>query len=190
MPNLLRVRLSLKGRPLRTYTFEQKDVSIGRDPTCDICLDNTGISRQHARIQRTPGGYVVEDLGSANGTFLNEQPVKRDFIGHDDVVQIGKFAMWIGIDADRRERSDSGGAPAPAMYEGTVVLDPEALLDMQRKARDTPVNTSLSQPAPPRNEPESPAAGGTSRATLIAAVAAAFALGVAVGAAALHIAGS
>jgi predicted component of type VI protein secretion system len=148
MPNLLRVRLSLKGRPLRTFTFEKKDVSIGRDPLCDICLDNAGISRHHARIERTPGGYVVEDLGSANGTFLNDQPVKKDFIGHDDVVQIGKFALWIGVDADRRERSLSAPSPAPAMYEGTVVLDPDSLLEMQRKSRETPIVTRVDAPRP------------------------------------------
>lgn len=188
MPNLLRVRLSLKGRPLRTYTFEQKDVSIGRDPLCDICLDNTGISRQHARIERTPGGYVVEDLGSANGTFLNEQPVKKDFIGHDDVVQIGKFAMWIGIDADRRERTDSGSSPAPGMYEGTVVLDPDTLLDMQRKSRDTPVSTKLGPTIPYRTGRLAP--GGPSRAVVISAVSVAFVLGIAVGVALLRVAGS
>ena len=189
MPNLLRVRLSLKGRPLRTYTFEQKEVSIGRDPTCDICLDNTGISRQHARIQRTPGGYIVEDLGSANGTFLNEQPVKRDFIGHDDVVQIGKFAMWIGIDADRRERADSGSGPAQAMSEGTVILDPDSMLEMQRKSRDAPLAPAERAPAP-RVAIEEPPAGGPSRGALIAAVAAAFALGVAVAVAVLRFVGS
>jgi predicted component of type VI protein secretion system len=146
MPNLLRVRLSLKGRPLRTFTFEQKDVSIGRDPACDICLDNAGISRQHARIERTPGGYVVEDLGSANGTFLNDQPVRREFIGHDDVVQIGKFALWVGVETDRREQTGKGeGGPAPAAYEGTVVLDPESLLEMQRKSR---TETPPPSPAP------------------------------------------
>lgn len=135
MPNLLRVRLSLKGRPIRTFTFDKKDVSIGRDPTCDICLDNAGISRQHARIERTPGGYVLEDLGSANGTFLNDQPVRREFVGHDDVVQIGKFALWVGVETDRRERTSGDGLSTPAAYEGTVVLDPDSLLEMQRKSK-------------------------------------------------------
>ena len=140
MPNLLRVRLSLKGRPIRSFTFDKKDVSIGRDPTCDICLDNAGISRQHARIERTPGGYVVEDMGSANGTFLNDQPVRREFVGHDDVVQIGKFALWVGVETDRREKGSGDGLNTPAAYEGTVVLDPDALLEMQRKSRtDGPV---------------------------------------------------
>jgi len=174
MPNLLRVRLSLKGRPLRTFTFEKKDVSIGRDPLCDICLDNAGISRHHARIERTPGGYTVEDLGSANGTFLNEQPVKKDFIGHDDVVQIGKFALWIGIDADRRERSLGNPSPAPAMYEGTVVLDPDSLLEMQRKSRETPVVTRVGPASPPAVQSAPPR---RPLWVLIVAVAAAFLVG-------------
>lgn len=135
MPNLLRVRLSLKGRPIRTFTFDKKDVSIRRDPTCDICLDNAGISRHHARIERTPGGYVVEDMGSANGTFLNDTPVRKDFVGHDDVIQIGKFALWVGVETDRRDKNSDESLTSPAAYEGTVVLDPEALLEMQRKSR-------------------------------------------------------
>ena len=149
MPNLLRVRLSLKGRPIRSFTFDKKDVSIGRDPTCDICLDNAGISRQHARIERTPGGYVVEDMGSANGTFLNDQPVRREFVGHDDVVQIGKFALWVGVETDRREKGSGDGLNTPAAYEGTVVLDPESLLEMQRKSRtDAPASDSTLRKRP------------------------------------------
>jgi len=101
MPNLFKVRVSLKGRPMRAYTFNKKSISIGRDPASDIFLDNTGISRAHARIERTPGGYVVEDLGSANGTFLNEQQIQRDYVGHDDVLRIGKFALWIGLRVER-----------------------------------------------------------------------------------------
>ena len=178
MPNLLRVRLSLKGRPLRTYTFEKKDVSIGRDPLCDICLDNAGISRHHARIERTPGGYTVEDLGSANGTFLNDQPVKRGFIGHDDVVQIGKFALWIGVDADRRERALGNPSPAPAMYEGTVVLDPDSLLEMQRKSRETPVITRT-DPAPAPEAPSDPPRRPLW--VLLAAIGAAFVVGAVAG---------
>jgi pSer/pThr/pTyr-binding forkhead associated (FHA) protein len=149
MPNLLRVRLSLKGRPLKTYTFDQKDIRIGRDPECEICLDNAGISRHHARIERTPGGYMVEDLGSANGTFLNEHPVRREFVGHDDVVQIGKFSLWIGVESDRREKESSGSRSlSPQAYEGTVVLDPDTLMDLQRKAKDSPAPTGTATPAP------------------------------------------
>lgn len=134
MPNLLKVRLSLRGRPIRSFTFNQPRIRIGRDPGADIFLDNTGISRDHAVIERTPGGYLLEDLGSANGTFLNEQPVRKDYLGQDDVIQIGKFALWMGVESDRRESAALGKGKAAAM-EGTMVIDPDSLMEMQRKSR-------------------------------------------------------
>jgi pSer/pThr/pTyr-binding forkhead associated (FHA) protein len=180
MPNLLRVRLSLKGRPLKTFTFDQKDVRIGRDPECEICLDNAGISRHHARIERTPGGYMVEDLGSANGTFLNDQPVKREFVGHDDVVQIGKFALWIGVETDRRgDESGAHKSLTPAVYEGTVVLDPDTLMDLQRKSKE-PVTLSTPLRA------AAPAATGCPKGLVAGVGIAAFALGAAAGALAMR----
>ena len=136
MATLLNVRLSLKGRPIRSYTFNQKSISIGRDPGSDVFLDNTGISRTHARIELTPGGFMVEDLGSANGTFLNDQPIKRDYIGHNDIVQIGKFAMWVGLDTDRREQTLLSPDATPATLEGTTVLSAQQMMDLQRKSRD------------------------------------------------------
>lgn len=134
MPNLLKVRLSLKGRPIRTYLFDKPSVTIGRNPDADIFLDNTGISRDHALIERTPGGYRICDLGSANGTYLNERPVQKDYLGEDDVVQIGKFALWMAIEGERRDRSSLLGQTSPAAFEGTMVLDPDSLKNMQRKS--------------------------------------------------------
>ena len=57
----LQLHLSLKGRPIRDYTFVRETVSIGRDPQADIFLDNAGVSRNQARLLRTPDGWVIED---------------------------------------------------------------------------------------------------------------------------------
>ena len=182
MPNLLKVRLSLKGRPIRSYTFNKKSVSIGRDPASDIFLDNTGVSRNHARIERTPGGYVLEDLGSANGTFLNEGQVRREFLGHDDVVQIGKFSLWMGVETDRREQDLlAAGEANPGAFEGTTVLSPDQLQAMQTKSKDEPA--TVAGPAPERApfvEPE-PAPGMISKATAMTAMVAAFLIGISLG---------
>jgi predicted component of type VI protein secretion system len=49
-----------------------KEVSMmGRDVTNDVVLGDAEVSRQHARLTRTPAGFVLEDLGSTNGTFVN-----------------------------------------------------------------------------------------------------------------------
>ena len=181
MPNLLKIRLSLKGRPIRSYTFNKKDVSIGRDPGSDIFLDNAGISRQHARIERTPGGYVVEDLGSANGTFINDSQVQKEFVGHDDVVQIGKFTLWIGVESDRRARSLRTQQMNPGGFEGTTVLDPEALLEMKKTAHSDDAPASVPAPRP---------SAGSMRKTIsgivyLSSVGAAFVLGTFFGIAAV-----
>ncbi len=50
-------------------------LTIGRNPDCDIPIVSDEISRHHAKLQVVPGGVMVEDLGSANGTFINNQRV-------------------------------------------------------------------------------------------------------------------
>jgi eukaryotic-like serine/threonine-protein kinase len=55
-----------------TQTLEKEVVVIGRSKECDIVLDAPGISRQHARLERTSAGWQICDLGSSNGTWVKE----------------------------------------------------------------------------------------------------------------------
>ena len=50
-------------------------LTIGRSNECDLCIPSDEISRHHAKLQLVPEGVVVEDMGSANGTFVNDQRV-------------------------------------------------------------------------------------------------------------------
>jgi predicted component of type VI protein secretion system len=69
-----------------------KDVTVlGRDVSNDIVIGDSEISRQHARISRTPGGYVLEDLGSTNGTYVNgERLVAARVLNPGDTVGLGE----------------------------------------------------------------------------------------------------
>jgi pSer/pThr/pTyr-binding forkhead associated (FHA) protein len=55
-------------QPGQEYEFNQAELTIGRDPTCEISISQTSVSRRHARLSRQGDQYFVEDLGSSNGT--------------------------------------------------------------------------------------------------------------------------
>lgn len=59
---------------------------VGRAPECVLRLDESGLSRQHARLVPTSDGVQVEDLGSTNGSFINGKRVQRGFAGPGDEI--------------------------------------------------------------------------------------------------------
>jgi predicted component of type VI protein secretion system len=186
---ILKLRLSLNGRPIKTFVFNKAPVVIGRSPDCDVFLDNPGVSREHLRVERTPdGGFEAIDLGSANGTLLNSRPLKRAYITQDDVLQIGKFTLWIAISNDRR--ADPSGSPrmaAMAKEEGTTVLSTEELERMMTKAKETFRYEEAPPSRQPQEEEEEEAEewdvpSGPSRLVFAVSIAIAFVFGAAIGA--------
>ena len=133
---MLRVRVSLKGRPIRSYTFNKDVIEIGRDPDSDVYLDNPGISRNHLRLEKSVHGYYAEDLGSANGSYLNDDPLQKELIKSDDVLRIGKFSLWISYEEDRRGSDGQDRSVPAAMQQGTTVLSTTELQLMMAKARE------------------------------------------------------
>jgi DNA-binding winged helix-turn-helix (wHTH) protein len=72
---------------------------IGRDPSCGVWLDQPGVSRRHARMSVTGDVAKIEDLGSTNGTFVNDIAITGPRLLRDaDVVRIGsvdvKYRSW------------------------------------------------------------------------------------------------
>src|SRR5439155_971639 len=65
----------------------------GRDATSHIRLDDTEVSRRHAEFRQADGAYSVVDVGSANGTFVNGQPVKEAVLQSGDRIQIGQSIL-------------------------------------------------------------------------------------------------
>jgi pSer/pThr/pTyr-binding forkhead associated (FHA) protein len=67
--------------------------TVGRHPESDIFLDDITVSRRHAELQRVTSGFVVRDVGSLNGTYLNRERVEESPIGNGDELQVGKFKL-------------------------------------------------------------------------------------------------
>jgi hypothetical protein len=64
-------------------------VTVGRDPGCDVVLAETVVSGRHARLVPRGRGYAVEDLGSTNGTFVDDQPVTAAPLRRGSRLRIG-----------------------------------------------------------------------------------------------------
>lgn len=77
------------------FALEHVITTAGRHPNSDIFLDDVTVSRRHAEIERTTtGAVVVRDVGSLNGTYLNQQRIEGDTpMAHGDELQIGKFKL-------------------------------------------------------------------------------------------------
>ena len=84
------------------YLLGKQTMVIGRDDTCPIQIVDDLVSRRHAQINTQPGRgtYRMLDLGSANGTFLNDQPITEGVLLDDgDIIRIGETElMFSAID--------------------------------------------------------------------------------------------
>jgi hypothetical protein len=75
--------------PGKTFSIEKNEVFIGRDIANDVLINDAEVSRRHARISIQAGNYVIEDLGSTNGTFVNGQK-----LAVPRVLRVGDTVMF------------------------------------------------------------------------------------------------
>ena len=87
-PRLTAISGRLKGN---VFTIEQLPVVIGRDRTATLCITDASVSRRHSQIEKEEEDeqFVILDLDSLNGTFINDVPVKRRQLQHGDRIRIG-----------------------------------------------------------------------------------------------------
>jgi hypothetical protein len=90
-----RPRLTLIKGPLKGEVFylDCFPVSIGRDPNCDLFLNNMTVSREHAVIEREGGRIIARDKDSLNGTWVDGKIVEEAELCEGSLLQIGTFSM-------------------------------------------------------------------------------------------------
>lgn len=77
----------------RTHRLTKDVTTLGRLPECDVVVSDPGASRQHARLTRRDGRFVLADLGSTNGTLVNEEPVQERMLEDGDRITIGATVL-------------------------------------------------------------------------------------------------
>ena len=102
-PRLTAISGRLKGN---VFTIEDLPVVIGRDRTATLCIADASISRRHSQIEKENEQFVITDLESLNGTFINDVPVKRRQLQHGDRVRIGDSQfLFLMHDGDVNSKS-------------------------------------------------------------------------------------
>jgi len=99
--------VKLKNRPLKTYNFTGKQITIGRLPENDIAIDNLSVSRKHAVIHSVRSGYVLRDLGSKNGTLLNGEKIEHGELKGGETITIGKYDIAFQIITGEESSTDT-----------------------------------------------------------------------------------
>ncbi len=109
------------------WTIETAEFVIGRGSDCNLVLPERQVSRHHVKIHREPGKFVLEDLGSKNGTHLNGQRVSgRAVLQDGDEIQIALAVKIVFVGTD---------ATVPLSFEPPEPEKPLAINDAKRSVR-------------------------------------------------------
>jgi pSer/pThr/pTyr-binding forkhead associated (FHA) protein len=136
----------------------QGPVDIGREPNMPLHIDDGQVSRRHARVSPHDGRAVVEDLGSTNGTFVNDQPIQSPReLSPGDRVRIGLTVIELRSAQQVQERPSAVNVVPQITAVGHGVL--QEVPDQQLAPVAAPP-----MPAPGSAPPPPPAVGGAQEA--------------------------
>ncbi|HKZ80350.1 MAG TPA: sigma 54-interacting transcriptional regulator [Pyrinomonadaceae bacterium] len=103
-PRLAAIAGRLKGK---VFSLPDDPAVIGREATATFSLPDPSVSRRHSTVERDGDTFVISDLGSLNGTFVNDVPVKRRTLRHGDRLRIGDSQFLFLLHDDDEELSNS-----------------------------------------------------------------------------------
>ena len=123
--------LNFKNKPLRDYPLQKgSSLTIGRKKNNDVIIDNLAVSSHHAKIDSVGDGFVLIDLQSKNGSFVNEKQVSSHWLKQGDIINIGKHSLVFCYSEDE-DAPESGSDE----IEKTMVMDTSQYRSMVNKSR-------------------------------------------------------
>lgn len=131
---------------------------LGRDPSCDLVINDVKCSRRHAVMEAGPDGLVVRDSGSANGVYVNGRKIDRVALKEGDEVKLGDVTLIVLPEEVAGTLvmgpDEYGGAPPPPPVTTEMpAIDPDGTI--------LPLPGAVPPPAPPLPHPPGAGSSGT-----------------------------
>lgn len=125
---MLYLHVHLDDEKTREVKVDQKSVSIGRNPGCDVVLADISVSREHAHVEPHGNHYIIRDNHSTNGTFVNDRNVDVEILHPGDSIRIGRFILK--VETPRHKRGDTSKIrirPLPLKYLKSIEKAPREM---------------------------------------------------------------
>jgi FHA domain len=147
-------------QPNQIYELNKDIITLGRDITNDIVINDPEVSRHHCRLTRGGGGYTLEDLGSTNGTFVNGQRLTGarplaggDMIGLGETVTLGYESTIPAPEPGQQATMISPASQAQPQYQAPSYQQPSYQQQPQQQYMSPP-------PPPPQYQYQEPVPTG------------------------------
>ena len=124
------------------------ELTLGRVSDNDIALMDPSISRRHCAFTMAGGRFVVQDKGSSNGTYVNDERKQAHALQAGDRVRVGPLLFLFDIEEESVEFAETNTSPAPAATGATAETTP---------TMDLPMQGLVGNPGPEAQHPEVPA---------------------------------
>ena len=148
MPWLL---LESAGGEGQSFRVESSAVTIGRSDDATIVIEHRSLSRMHATILREGDGYVVTDLGSKNGTFLNNQRIQHASLKNGDLLRCGEVALRFQLNRAEPQQTGTESLPLPAGIFAPGATTPGASMNRSSPRACSGSRSRLSRTKPGRS---------------------------------------
>ncbi len=171
------VTLSFGGKDIKSYDLSKPATVVGRDPAADIVIDNLGVSRSHCQFLRRDASFILQDMNSSNGTYVNGQKIGEHNLNHGDQIVVGKYTLTFKNERQQAVASAAAHEKIVPDSLNTYMMDGNKIREKMEEMRraeqsksDGPAGTAV---APAAEAPAATAPSSPAQAASVAAAAAA-----------------
>ncbi|MGE5838405.1 MAG: FHA domain-containing protein [Deltaproteobacteria bacterium] len=135
--------LTFNKQVIKEYPFAKDSITMGRHEDNAIVIDNLAVSGYHAKIDKLGGEYILTDLQSTNGTFVNDRKVVSHKLSHGDNIVLGKHVILFV--ATEKEIIEEEGKDKKLPLDKTMLLDTQKQRELLARQNVAPSTARISR---------------------------------------------